>query len=189
MSTVDEILSVHPSANVFVFEEFNVYHKDWLTYSGGNDRPGEFYHNFSISNDLTQMFNFPIRISDSDSHGPALLNLFISSDAIICSTMSFPPLENSDHVFVSVSISFLPNSQQDASFYRTAYGCSRVNWDGLCGHLRNVSREDIFNSVLLLMLVKSVSGFRLELMYVSLIVSIRPSLTHLNGFQLLVLLP
>ena len=34
-----------------------------------------------------------------------------------------------------------------------------------------------------------VSRFRLELMYISLTVSIRSSLTHLHGFQLLVLLP
>ena len=33
------------------------------------------------------------------------------------------------------------------------------------------------------------SGFRLELMYISLIENIRSSLTHLHGFQLLVLLP
>ena len=38
-----------------------------------------------ISNDLTQMVNFPTRISDCDSHSPALLNLFISSEASICS--------------------------------------------------------------------------------------------------------
>ena len=38
------------------------------------------------------------RIPDSDSHSPALLDLFISSDAIIFSTMAFPPLGNSDHV-------------------------------------------------------------------------------------------
>ena len=43
--------------------------------------------------------------------------------------------------------------------------------------------------VLLLLLVNFVSGFRFELMYVSLIISIRSSLTHLHGFQLLVLLP
>ena len=35
-----------------------------------------------------------------------LLDLFISSDASVCSTMAFPPLENSDHVVVSVSIGF-----------------------------------------------------------------------------------
>ena len=33
------------------------------------------------------------------------------------------------------------------------------------------------------------SGFRLELMYISLIVSIRSNLTHLHCFQQLVLLP
>ena len=33
-----KVPSINPSANVFVFGDFNVYHKDWLTYSGGNDR-------------------------------------------------------------------------------------------------------------------------------------------------------
>ena len=47
---------------------------------------------------------------------PALLDSFISSDASICSIMAFPPLGNSDHVVVSVSLDFpsftmgLPNS-------------------------------------------------------------------------------
>ena len=45
---------------------------------------------------------------------PALLDLFISSDTSICSTMAFPPLGNSDHVVVSVSIDFPTNSQRDA---------------------------------------------------------------------------
>ena len=43
--------------------------------------------------------------------------------------------------------------------------------------------------VLLLLLVNFVSGFRLELMYISLIENARSSLTHLYGFWLLVLLP
>ena len=38
---IDEDLSINPSANAFVFGDFNVHHKGWLTYSGGNDRPGE----------------------------------------------------------------------------------------------------------------------------------------------------
>ena len=38
-------------------------------------------------------------------------------------------------------------------------------------------------------LVNFTSGFRLQLMHISLIKSIRSSLTHLHGFQLLVLLP
>ena len=56
------------------------------------------------SDDLTQMVNFPTRISDCDSHSLALLDLFLTSDASICSAMAFPPLENSDNIVVSVSI-------------------------------------------------------------------------------------
>ena len=41
VSKIDQVLSINPSANVFVFADFNVHHKDWLTYSGGTDRPGE----------------------------------------------------------------------------------------------------------------------------------------------------
>ena len=99
-SKIDQIFSIEPSANVFLFGDFNVHHKGWLTYSGGTDRNGELCYNFSISNGPTQKFNFPTRIPDCDSHSPALLDLFISSDASICSTMAFPPLGNSDHVVV-----------------------------------------------------------------------------------------
>ena len=109
-SNIDEVLSINPSVNVFVFGDINIYHKNWLTHSGGTDRPGELCYNFSIANDLTQMVNFPIHIPDCDSHCLALLYLFISSDTSICSTMAFPPLGNSDHVVVSVSIDF-PKSQ------------------------------------------------------------------------------
>ena len=39
-SDIDEVLSINPSANVFVFGDFNVHDKDWLSCSGGTDRPG-----------------------------------------------------------------------------------------------------------------------------------------------------
>ena len=38
-SNIEEVLSINPSANVFVFGDFNLHHKDWLAYSGGTDRP------------------------------------------------------------------------------------------------------------------------------------------------------
>ena len=121
---------------MFVFGDFNVHHKDWLTYSGGTDRPGELCYNFSISNDLTQMVNFPTRIPDSDSHSPALLDLFLSQWAI-------PALGNSDHVVVSVSIDFPTNSKRDALFHHITYDCSHADWDSLCDHLRDLPWEDI----------------------------------------------
>ena len=76
-SNIDEVLSVNTSADVFVFGDFNA-----------------LMSIVRISNDLTQMVNFPTLIPDCDSHSPALLDLFLSSDASICSTMAFPPLGN-----------------------------------------------------------------------------------------------
>ena len=129
---------------MFVFGDFNVHHKDWLTYSGGTDRPGELCYNFSASNDLTQIVNFPTQIPDCDSHSPALLDFFLSPDASICSTMAFPPLGNSDRVVVSVSIDFPINSKQDTPFHHVAYDYARADWNGLRDHLRDVPWEDIF---------------------------------------------
>ena len=134
------------------------------------------------------MVNFPTGIPDCDSHSPALLDLFRSSDASICSTMTFPPLGNSDHVVVSVFIDFPSYSQWDVLFHCIAYDYSRADWDSLHDHLRDVPWQDIFK------LIASaasdfVSGFRLKLMCISLIKSIRSSLTRLHGFQLLVQLP
>ena len=97
-SNIDEVLSINSSANVFVFGDFNVHHKNCLTYSGGTDRPGdgELCYNFSLSNDLTQIVNFPIWIPDCDSYSPSLLDFILSSDARSFSEVAFPPLENSD---------------------------------------------------------------------------------------------
>ena len=59
-STIDEVLSINPSANVFAIGDFSVHHKDWLTYSSGTDRPGKLCSNFSISDDLAQTMTFSL---------------------------------------------------------------------------------------------------------------------------------
>ena len=105
---------------------------------------GELCYNFSISNDLTQIVTFPTQILDCDSHSPVLLDLLLFSYTSICSTMVFPPLGNSHHVVVSVSIDFPSNWQWDALFHCKAYDCSCADWDGLCDHLRDVPWGDIF---------------------------------------------
>ena len=85
------------------------------------------------------MVNFPTQITDFDTRSPALLDLFIFSGVIICSTMIIPPLGNSHHVVVSVSIDFSTNSKRDVPLYCIAYGYSRADWDSLCDNLRNIS--------------------------------------------------
>ena len=82
-SKIDDVLSINPSANMFLFGDFNIHHKDWLTYSGGTDRSGELCYNCSISVvivliALTQMVNFPTWTTDCDSQRPTLLDLFLS---------------------------------------------------------------------------------------------------------------
>ena len=109
-SNIDEVLLINPFANVFVFGDFNIHHKDWLTYSSGTDRPGELCYYFFISSDLTQMVNFSF------------------FDASICSTMAFPPLGNSDQVVVSVSIDFPINIKQDTPFHCIGYDLFWFGW-------------------------------------------------------------
>ena len=99
-SNADKVLSV----NVFFSGEFNIHHNEWLTYSGETDRPLE--SQLILPRWLTFLFGSPIVTPD--------LDLFISSDASICSTMAFPPSGNSDHVVVSVYLDFPTNTKLDA---------------------------------------------------------------------------
>ena len=42
------MLSIKPSANVFLFGDFNIHCKDWFTFSGGTYRPGELLQFFCL---------------------------------------------------------------------------------------------------------------------------------------------
>ena len=113
------------------------------------------------------MVNLPTRIPDCDSHSPVLFHLFISPEPSICSTMGFSPLQNSDHV--SVSIDFPTNSKRDAPFHRIAYNYSCADWDGLCCNFRDVSQEDIFKLGASAAVTEfcELSNSRLELVYIT----------------------
>ena len=102
---IDEVISINRSANAFVFRHFNAHNKDWITYSSGTVKSFELCCNFSISDYLIKRANFPTWICDCESHSPAFLDLLISTDPSICSTVSFP-LISFDHVVVSVYIDF-----------------------------------------------------------------------------------
>ena len=92
---------------------------------------------------ILDMVNFPTWGPDFDSHSPVLLDLLLSSDTSICSTIAFHPLVNSDHVFVSVF--WLSNKlKTDIPFHCIAYDYSHADWDGLYDHLRDVPWEDVF---------------------------------------------
>ena len=130
-SNIDEVLLINPSTNALSLKTLmSIIRTDLPILLQLIDLVNSV--NFSISKNLTQMVHFPTWILDYDSDSPALLDLFLSSDTSICSTMAFPPFGNSDHVAVSVSIDFLSHSQQNSLFNRIAYGYSQANWDGVC---------------------------------------------------------
>ena len=91
---------------------------------------------------------------------------FVSSDPTVCSTVDFPPLENSDHVTVSVSIYFLSTSKGD-TLHCLAFDYHRADWDDLYDHLRHAVWDWV------------VPGWN---WCISLIVNIRSSLTYRNHF-------
>ena len=122
-----------------------------------------------ISNNLTQMTNFPTWIPDRFSQACSFE--FISFDASIYSLMAFPSLENSDHVVVSVSIDFplnsqwgYPSSSDSLTIFVLIGAVFMIIWEMFHGRIS-------LDSVLLLLLVNFVSGFRWELMHISLIES------------------
>ena len=57
------IVLINP-VNPYMFGNFNVCHKNGVTYSSGTDRLVELCYNFSITNDLTKMVKFPTQIPD-----------------------------------------------------------------------------------------------------------------------------
>ena len=85
-SNMDKVLSVNPSANLFVFGDFNIHHNEWLIYSDRTTRLDELCYNCTSQ---TTLLRFSI---------------------------VFPALVNSHHVVDSVSIDFPSNSGRDAAF-------------------------------------------------------------------------
>ena len=138
---------------------------------------------------FTKIINFPTRIHDCDSHKPTLLDLLISSDTSICSTMAFPTLANYDHVLVSVFTDFPINSKRDPPFHCRDDNYSCGDWDGLCNHIRDVPWEDIFKLSASAAASEFCEWVQAGIHVYILIISIRSNLTHLHRFQQLVLLP
>ena len=106
--------------------------------------------------------------------------------------MAFPPLKDSDHVVVSVSIDFPSKLKRDALFHQMAFEYSHDDWDIHCDHLRDVPWKDIFK------LSDSTAASEFcECVHTGIVIDVYvlhckyqvKSLTHLRGFQLLVLLP
>ena len=90
--------------------------------------------------------NVPTRIHDCVSQTPAHLDLFVSYDASISSTMVLPQIGSFDVLVVSVSIDFRKTHNECPVLLQlmTIFVYSRTDWDGICDHLRDFLWESIF---------------------------------------------
>ena len=59
-ANIDEVLSINPSANRFVFGDFNFHLKGWLTYSTGTDKSGELWLYFIIMSHMHFRVNYTL---------------------------------------------------------------------------------------------------------------------------------
>ena len=134
------------------------------------------------------MVNFSTWIADCDSHRHALLDFFLLTLVFVLQRLS---------LHWEIVIRLLAQFPLTFDHIRNRMPCfiaELMTIFVLIGMVF-VTISEIFqggislNSVLLLLLFNFVSGFRLELINLSLIQNIRSSFTHLHAFQLLLLLP
>ena len=139
-SNIDELLLINPSANVFVFGDFNVIIRTGLPILEELIDLVNSVISFLSRMTLLKWLTFLL----GSQTAIVLLFSILTSYASICSTMAFPPLENSNHVVVSVSVDLPSNCQRDAPFHCIAHNYPQADWDGLHDHLRDVPWDDIF---------------------------------------------
>ena len=115
---------------------------------------------------LLTMVSLLTWIPDTDCHSCAVSDMFLSSNTRICCAVALPPLGNSDHIVVLVSLDFPSILTQDSPFHRIAYEYSCADWGSLCDHLRDISVHVriSLNLLLLLLVLNFVSPSRMELM-------------------------
>ena len=164
-SSKDKALSINPSANILVFRDFKVLHKNWLICSGGTDKPGKLCYNISIFNNRTQMVNVLTLIPECESHIPVFLDVFISSNPSICFTVALIPLANLIMLLIQFLLTFLQIEKGILLFIAQLIiilvlirKVFMAIWD-----LFRVRAS--LKSIILLLMLNIVSGSRLELNY------------------------
>ena len=141
--SIDSALTSHPSANIFVFGDFNLHHKEWLN-SNRTDAAGTHVYNFALSQSLHQAVDFVTRIPDRADHSPSLIDLFLTSNPTICQTSSSSALGKSDHVVVNIQINLCTKAAQESPYHRTVYSYDRGDWDSFRDFLRDVPWPEVF---------------------------------------------
>ena len=161
--SVNELLWINTSANVFFLGDLDVHHKISLAYSVRIDRLANSVITYISQTILRKWLAFQLR-SLTLTHSSALLDLFLSSDPSIYSAVAFLASGNSDHVVGPVGSNKLKRECPFSSCSWWQFSCwlGWFLWEMFHGRIS-------LNIVLLVLVLNFVSGFRMELMYISLI--------------------
>ena len=145
-SNIDEVLLIKPSANMFVFRDFSIYNKGWLTYH-------------------VELINL-VNLLSSQTVFLKVLLLWISFFLLAPVFVLIKLLSSFHWLSIKFTVKCTFSSH---SLWLLVGPVFKIIWEMLHGRIS-------LNLVLLLLIVNCVSGFMLELMYISFIVSDQISL-------------
>ena len=134
--SIDHALSLFPTSNICVFGDFNVHHVEWLG-SRSSDSAGTHVYNFSLTQSLTQIIDFPTRYPDNSQHSPSLLDLCLVSNPSLFSVSCHSPLGYSDHALISINLELGPKFGIESPYHRTSYNYFQADWDSFRDFLRD----------------------------------------------------
>ena len=143
-SSIDKALIRQPSAKIICCGDFNIHHIEWLTHSRDIDAAGRLCYNFALTQNLTQMVDFPTHIPDRPDCASHLLDLFLCSNPESCSISAQPPLGRSDHMVVMASMDYSIKGAKEHPFHRMAFSYASADWDGFRDYLRDVPWKSVF---------------------------------------------
>ena len=126
---MDEVLSISPSANVFVFGDFNVHHKDWLAYSSQLIEHVNSDIIFLFQLTLLRWLTFLLRSLT------VTLTVLLFQIYSFLLTLAFGLQWLSLHWEILIMLlspfPFTFHQKLDALFHCIAYDYSHIDWDGL----------------------------------------------------------
>lgn len=99
---IDNILSDYPSATIHICVDFHIHHNEWLVHSNITYEEGKYWHDFTITYELTQIMHMLTRFPNIAGQYAKFLEHFLTSCTDQCSVEVLPPtLDTSNRSLVS----------------------------------------------------------------------------------------
>ena len=127
-TSIEQLVTSFPTAEVVLLGDFNVHHREWLG-SNFTNHVGTATFEFATLNSLSQLIEGSTRIPDNSLQqpSPGPLDLFLTSHPGQYTINIKPPLGTSDHNLISTSCPMAHNPPSNSS-NRRLWHFSSANW-------------------------------------------------------------